>query len=113
MNFQSSEMNLIFEFPGSPRPMSNPTFMLVGIGVVLDVASSTSEEMLLSIVTSGDYSSELEVVKRDLSVDSVTDWLHVIRDGPIPLPQEKIARVSYQNTDENEVSVTFLGYWKN
>ena len=110
--FQSSDQNIMFDFPPvDDRPINRPTFMLVGLGVTIDVAPTTSEELLLSKIKGGDYPSELEIVKRDLSSPAVMDWLHVIRDGPIPLDHETIVRVVYPNTDENEVNITFEGYW--
>ena len=111
--FESSSTNISFEYPlPEERPINRQTFMLVGFGVTLDAEPTTSEEMLLSFVKSGDYPSELEVVKRDLSNPAVTNWLHLLNQGPVPLPQDTIARVVYPNTDENEVNITLLGYWR-
>ena len=111
--FQSSEQNISIEFPTpAERPVMRQTFMLIGVGVTIDTAPTTSEDFLLSMVRSGDFPTELEVVKRDLSSPAVVDWLHLIKDGPVPLDQETVARVVYPNTDENEVNITLLGYWR-
>ena len=99
------------EFPElESRPVMRQTFMLVGIGVTLDTAPTTSEELLLSTVST-ENDTELEVVKRDLSSPAVMDWLHLIDDGPLPLPQNRVARLVYPNTDTREINITFIGYW--
>ena len=110
--FQSSDTNISFQYPEpEQRPVMRQTFMLVGFNVTIDAAPTTSEEALLQLIVGGDYPKELEVIKRDLSSPAVEDWLHLIDDGPITLDQKTMARITYPNTDENELNITFLGYW--
>lgn len=110
-----------FEFNGAvnaqypkekDRPLTNQTFMLSGIAVTWDTAPTTSEGITLKLVTSPPVSAEPLVVELNPSTDSVTSWVHKIAEGPIPLPDDMLAKVEYANTDGNMVKVVFLGYWR-
>ena len=110
-----------FEFTGSveasfpadaDRPKMRPTFMLTGIGVTWSTAPTTSESAELRLVLEGEVEMDLLIVSRDPSTDSLTSWMHLIAEGPIPLANSICARVLYDNTDAGTVKVLFIGYWR-
>ena len=95
------------------RSLSNPTFMFTGVCVKVDAVPSTAEDVQVLIVVQTDtFTEEFVLVKRDLATDSIQDWTWTIDGGPIPVGVDKKIRVVYPNTDNNKISVLFLGYYR-
>ena len=112
MIFQFEE-SVLAEYPeDAKRPVMRPTFMLAGIAVTWAAAPTTSENIDLKLVVASDIDDEIMLVSIDPSDDSLTSWVHIVPDGPVPLPPGVTAEVTYMNTDAEVVKVTYLGYWR-
>ena len=113
MFFQSSEGNLEFEYPLKlDRPVNVPTFLLYGIAVKWSSAPTTSESILLRLKVDKDFEVTFDIKSFDPSINSNVDWVFTIPGGPIALPVDVSAQITFANTDSRTVSVAFLGYWK-
>ena len=77
-----------FEYPiEDGRPVMRPTFMWVGVAVLWSSAPVTSEDIDLFLISDSDLGEQRTLLHSiDPSDESATDWVHIIGDGPIPLP---------------------------
>ena len=101
-------------FPSNKeRSLSNPTFMFTGVSVKSDAVPSTAEDVQVLIVVETDtFTEEFELIKRDLATNSLQNWTWTIDGGPIAIGVDKKVRVVYPNTDNNKISVLFLGHYR-
>jgi len=76
-----------------------------------DTAPTTSESVELKLEADFDEVIEPLLADRDPATDSLTSWVHLISDGPIPLIDKSKACVTYPNTDRRKIKVWFIGYW--
>lgn len=112
MIFQFGE-RVLAEYPeDAQRPVMRPTFMLVGIAVTWAAAPTTSENLDIKLVVASDIDDKIVLVSIDPSAKSLRWWVHIVPDGPVPLPHGVTAEVAYTNTDAEVVKVTYLGYWR-
>ena len=108
------ESTMLAEYPKvEDRPKIRPTFLLTGIAVKFARAPTTSESMQLSLgVNDNGISEEFLLRTVDPSEEDLTDWFHLISEGPVALPVNVISKVVFPNTDSNLITIVFLGYWK-
>ena len=68
--------------------------------------------MQLLIAISAEFDEEILLDALDPSDEGNTNWVFKIDSGPISLPIGMSIKVRFPNTNDNKVTVVFLGEWR-
>ena len=94
------------------RPRVRPTFMFIGVAVKLSAVPTTAEHLSVVVSAKGDVVEEdFTLNSVDLSDEGLAEWAWSAGDGPWAIGPEDTVKVVYPNTDGNQVTVWFSGYF--
>lgn len=99
-----------YAFPRVGR-YAHQVFMLHGIEVTWSAAPTTAETLKILSVDAEGIANETELRGIDPSQSSLTDWVYLIPDGPLPLTHQRSIRITYPNTDGHTLKIGAFGYY--
>lgn len=109
---ESGAVEIYFPEEGTQdRPVVMPTFMFIGVAVHCSALPTTAEDIRVSVVTVGAVEQEFQLNARDLATNSLQEWSWAVGDGPWAIGPNERLKVVFPNTDDNEITVWFSGYF--